>query len=228
MKSILRAAGVAAAAFLFAPGAAQAGPLPAASFDAAQDFHGGALIAAADLDDANTLGPAAAATPLAASPGHDAATVAAPAIGLADAAVSAPSSLADLVAAHAAADLADPQQHCLAGAVYFEARGEALEGQLAVAEVVMNRAASGKYPASLCGVVKQRSQFSFVRGGRFPPIDKACDAWRKAVAIARIASDKLATKVASNVLWYHANYVSPSWGRRLTRVTRIGTHIFYS
>ena len=62
----------------------------------------------------------------------------------------------------------DEETNCLATAVYFEARGESLEGQLAVAHVVMNRASSGRYPPDWCGVVKQPAQFSFVRHGEFP------------------------------------------------------------
>ena len=123
----------------------------------------------------------------------------------------------------------DEQANCLATAVYFEARGETLDGQLAVARVVMNRAASGKYPPDWCSVVKQHAQFSFVHNGRIPMADRASEAWRKAVAIAHIAEDKLAqADVSQDVLWYHATYVAPSWGKRLTRQTQIGLHIFYS
>lgn len=136
--------------------------------------------------------------------------------------------LAELVADYSAAETVDADHECLAGAVYFEARGEPVEGQLAVAEVVLNRAASGRYPADVCAVVKQPRQFSFVRNGRFPRINKASEAWRRAVAIAHIAREELAGEIAPDVLWYHADYVSPRWGRRLTRVTRIGSHIFYS
>ena len=71
----------------------------------------------------------------------------------------------------------DQQTSCLATAVYFEARGESLEGQLAVAHVVMNRAASGRYPSDWCSVVKQPAQFSFVRHGEFPQANTNCDAW---------------------------------------------------
>lgn len=122
----------------------------------------------------------------------------------------------------------DEQEDCLAKAVYFEARGETLEGQLAVAQVVLNRAASGRYPPSVCEVVTQPAQFSFIRNGEFPPVDKASDCWHKALAIADIAQKRLANELAANVLWYHASYVAPSWGRRLTRVAQIGLHIFYS
>ncbi|NUT00778.1 MAG: cell wall hydrolase [Sphingomonas sp.] len=119
------------------------------------------------------------------------------------------------------------EESCLATAVYFEARGETVEGQLAVARVVMNRAASGRYPTSWCATVKQPAQFSFVRNGQFPSIDANCDAWRKAQGIARLAVSNAIPSLSSDVLWYHANYVAPSWGRRLTRVSQIGAHIFY-
>ena len=85
-----------------------------------------------------------------------------------------------------------PQHECLAGAVYFESKGEPLRGQLSVAEVILNRARSGRFPASVCGVVKQRGQFSFVRGGRIPAIARASLAWKRAVAIAHIAREDLA------------------------------------
>ena len=123
----------------------------------------------------------------------------------------------------------DEQSNCIAVAVYHEARGESLEGQLAVARVIMNRAASGKYPPSWCATVKQPWQFSFVnpRSGQFPYTNTDCDAWRKAVAITRLATSNVVPTLATDVLWYHADYVAPSWGRRLSRVDKIGTHIFY-
>ncbi len=121
----------------------------------------------------------------------------------------------------------DAEATCLATAVYFESMGESLEGQLAVAQVVINRSKSGRYPTSLCGVVKQKAQFSFVRSGQFPRIDPGCQAWRKAQAIARIAAASMAQVLPADVLWYHADYVAPSWGRRLARVEKIGAHIFY-
>jgi hypothetical protein len=117
---------------------------------------------------------------------------------------------------------------CLAKAVYFEARGESIEGQLAVAQVVLNRAKSGIYPPTVCGVVTQPAQFSFVHGGQMPPPDTASECWHKALAIADIATKHLATSLASNVLWYHATYVAPAWGRQHVRVAQIGMHIFYS
>lgn len=121
----------------------------------------------------------------------------------------------------------DQQTNCLATAVYFEARGESLEGQLAVARVVMNRAASGRYPPDWCSVVKQPAQFSFVRHGAFPQADTNCQAWRKAEAIAQIAAANIVPSISSDVLWYHADYVAPTWRRSLQEVQQIGAHIFY-
>ena len=134
--------------------------------------------------------------------------------------------LADRYANEAALD---EQANCIAVAVYHEARGESLDGQLAVARVIMNRAASGKYPSSWCGTVKQPWQFSFVnpRSGIMPGVDKASASWRKAVGITRLALANVVPSVGNDVLWYHADYVAPSWGRRLSRVSKIGTHIFY-
>jgi N-acetylmuramoyl-L-alanine amidase len=121
----------------------------------------------------------------------------------------------------------DQETNCLATAVYFEARGESLEGQLAVARVVMNRASSGRYPPDWCGVVKQPAQFSFVRHGEFPYVDTSSQAWQKAEAIAELAAANVVPSLSSDVLWYHADYVAPTWRRSLQEVQQIGAHIFY-
>jgi N-acetylmuramoyl-L-alanine amidase len=123
----------------------------------------------------------------------------------------------------------DEQANCLATAVYFEARGESVEGQLAVARVVMNRAGSGKYPPDWCSVMKQPWQFSFVnpRTGQYPAVDTGSAAWARAQGVARLAMANVVPSVEPDVLWYHANYVAPSWGRRLNMAERIGAHIFY-
>ena len=128
----------------------------------------------------------------------------------------------------AGAPLTD-EANCIAVAVYHEARGESLEGQLAVAKVIMNRAASGKYPASWCNVVKQPWQFSFVnpRSGQYPAVNTSSASWRKALGVTRLAVANAVQSVPTDCLWYHADYVAPSWGRRLTRVDKIGAHIFY-
>ena len=133
------------------------------------------------------------------------------------------------VASAARVETDSQEQDCLASAVYFESRGEPLKGQLAVADVVLNRVASERYPDTICEVVEQPMQFSFVnRTGHIPNADRTSEAWSRAVAIARIALAGTARAVDSDVLWYHADYVSPSWGRRLARQDKIGLHIFYS
>ena len=121
----------------------------------------------------------------------------------------------------------DEQTNCLATAVYFEARGESVEGQLAVARVVMNRAASGRYPPDWCSVVKQPAQFSFVRHGEFPYADTSSLAWQRAEAVAQLAVANVVPSLDPDVLWYHATYVAPTWGHRLSKVEKIGAHIFY-
>ncbi len=120
-----------------------------------------------------------------------------------------------------------PDMKCLAQAVYFEARGEPLTGQLAVARVVINRAASGLYPADYCSVVTQRAQFSFVRNGRIPAADEHSNAWLRAKAIAQIAHQDLWESEAGDALYFHATYVRPGWARRKTQLARIDTHVFY-
>lgn len=134
-------------------------------------------------------------------------------------------SLAELVAAHAGGATADEESECLARAVYWESRGEPLSGQLAVAEVVINRARSGRFAPTLCGVVRQPYQFSFVRRGYIPQPPLASRDWQIAVAISRIASDRLAQGGAPQALFFHARRINPGW--RLTRVATVGNHVFY-
>ena len=136
-------------------------------------------------------------------------------------------SLRELVAVMPAAGELSDEMRCLAGAVYFESRGEPLHGQLAVAQVVINRAESNRFPSSYCGVVYQRAQFSFVRGGSMPRIQTGSDAWQRAKAIARIAHQGLWDSEAEDSLYFHATYVSPRWAANKTRRAAIKTHIFY-
>jgi N-acetylmuramoyl-L-alanine amidase len=133
-------------------------------------------------------------------------------------------SLAALVDKHASDSVGDREADCLAKAVYFESKGEPLNGQLAVAEVVLNRARSGRFAGTLCGVVKQPSQFSFVRGGGFPPVVNQA-MWRQAVGVAQVAMNGLWESTAPNALYFHAKRVSPNWGKQ--RVAAVGNHIFY-
>ncbi len=132
-----------------------------------------------------------------------------------------------LAAAVAAQDaVADDAEHnCLAIGVYYESKGEPLEGQLAVAEVILNRAKSGRFPASVCGVLTQRGQFSFVRNGRLPQPPASARAWKTALAVAQVARDDAWDSRVSDALFFHARYVSPGWRR--ARVGSVGNHIFY-
>lgn len=135
------------------------------------------------------------------------------------------SSLRQLVSQQNTSGNLSKEMQCLAGTVYFESKGESLDGQLAVAKVVLARAESSRFPNSICGVVYQRKQFSFVRGGRMPKIHKGRKTWRNAVAIAKIAKEDLWESKVEGSLFFHATYVSPGW--KLKRVGRIDRHIFY-
>ncbi|WP_261320651.1 cell wall hydrolase [Qipengyuania aquimaris] len=135
--------------------------------------------------------------------------------------------LRDLVAAMSAPEELTDEMRCLAGAVYFESRGEPLAGQLAVAQVVINRSESRRFPSSYCGVVYQRAQFSFVRGGTMPRIKTGSAAWARAKKIARIAHQGLWESEAEDSLYFHATYVNPRWASKKTRRAAIKTHIFY-
>ena len=135
-------------------------------------------------------------------------------------------SLADLVSDYSATDTPDEETDCLARAVYYESKGEPLAGQLTVADVILNRAHSGgRFPSSVCGVVRQAGQFSFVRRGVIPTPPSGSRDWRIAVAIAQIAMQDLADGGAPRALFFHARSVRPGW--RLTRVAAIGNHVFY-
>jgi spore germination cell wall hydrolase CwlJ-like protein len=136
-----------------------------------------------------------------------------------------PQSLDDLVADRVAATTGDQQGDCLATSVYFEAKGEPLNGQLAVAQTIMNRAASGRFPDSMCGVVRQPGQFSFLHKGSMPTPPRESSAWKRAVAIAMIARDGLWKQVAPDALFFHARRVSPGWGK--IKVASLGNHIFF-
>jgi hypothetical protein len=135
------------------------------------------------------------------------------------------SSLAELVRLQDTSGGLNAEEQCLAGAVYFESKGESLAGQLAVAKVVLARTESGRFPSSICGVVYQKSQFSFVRGGRMPAINTSSQSWKNAVAISRIALDNSWKSSVEGALFFHARYVNPGW--RLRRLGAIDNHIFY-
>jgi len=135
-------------------------------------------------------------------------------------------------------DLIDPdnmnkEQRCLAEAVYFEARSEPLEGQAAVAQVILNRVKSGLYPSSICGVVYQNRhrhlacQFTFACEGKSLRI-RDTESWDRATRVASaVLEGRTYLADVGGATHYHANYVRPSWSRRLKKMDVIGRHIFY-
>ena len=239
MIRTVRAAAFAVAAFVLAASAVWSAPSQAVEGGAAPVAtyyldHAGAATEVADFavngEDAAAETPVRAEAPATVPPGQAASAgeLAQHLLALADATLPRARTLGELIDLYAGLSTDNVEQDCLANAVYFEARGEPIEGQLAVAEVVLNRAQSGRYPATICEVVTQPWQFSFVRQGIIPRADRSSESWRRAVAVARIAEAGASRLLPRNVLWYHADYVSPSWGRRLARNTKIGLHIFYS
>jgi spore germination cell wall hydrolase CwlJ-like protein len=114
---------------------------------------------------------------------------------------------------------------CLATGIYFESKGEPLAGQLAVGQVIANRASSKRFADTYCGVIRQPGQFSFVRHGSWPHIDRDNRSWQTAVAIAKIVDENLKESGVEDALYFHARRVSPGWHR--TRVASIGNHVFF-
>lgn len=145
-----------------------------------------------------------------------------------------PRSLEDALTrvADRAREAVDREEHCLAQAVYFEARSEPLEGQLAVAQVVLNRVQSPLWPNSICGVVFQneqyrhRCQFSFACDGRSDNPHNP-RAWRIARAVAAVAVEGLWEDVTETSTHYHADYVAPYWKEILRPTVQHGRHVFY-
>ena len=123
-------------------------------------------------------------------------------------------------------------ERCLAQAVYFEARGEPYEGQLAVAQVVLNRVVDDRYPNSICAVVfenetwRHRCQFSFACDGRSDR-PRNLGAWIDALKTARLASTGRLRDLTYASTHYHAEYVKPKWAKRFLRTVKIGRHAFY-
>ena len=134
--------------------------------------------------------------------------------------------LSAMVAQLRGSDPGSRELECLATGIYFESKSEPLAGQLAVGKVIANRAQSGgRFPSTYCGVLFQRSQFSFIRGHSLPSVPRANKQWQTAVAIAKIVDQGLKESAVGSALFFHARYVSPGW--RLKRVASIGNHIFY-
>lgn len=124
----------------------------------------------------------------------------------------------------------DGEWQCLTEALYFESRGESLEGQIAVAEVILNRVDSPLYPSSICGVVKQRGgggcQFSYVCDGRADRMRETAAA-DLAGRIARAMLDDAPRLLTQGATHFHVRGVRPSWSKRFSRTASIGAHFFY-
>lgn len=134
-------------------------------------------------------------------------------------------SLSELVSQRVTSEPLNAELSCLAGAIYFESKSEPLAGQLAVGRVIVARSRSGRFPDSYCGVVYQHSQFSFVRGGGMPAINKDSRGWKNAVAIAQIANEGSWSSPVEGALYFHSAHVSPRW--RKARIAQVGNHVFY-
>lgn len=126
----------------------------------------------------------------------------------------------------------DAEWACLTEAIYFEARGEPVEGQVAVAEVVLNRVDGDTYPDTVCDVVRQGTgrlnacQFSYTCDGIADTVTDA-GAWDTAGRVARAMLDGAPRRITQNATNYHADYVNPYWARAFARTTKVGRHIFY-
>ncbi|WP_210092189.1 cell wall hydrolase [Ruegeria sp. HKCCSP346] len=121
---------------------------------------------------------------------------------------------------------------CLSEALYFEARGESVRGQFAVAEVILNRVKSSRFPDSLCGVIHQgtgkkyQCQFTYTCDGRKEVIHEKT-AYERVAKVARAAIDGVADELTEGATHYHTTSVRPSWSRVYKQTAKIGVHIFY-
>ena len=126
----------------------------------------------------------------------------------------------------------DKQMSCLAEALYFEARGEPIKGQLAVGEVILNRVEDARYPSSICKVVNQGTgrryacQFTYTCDGKLETVHER-KPYEMALKIAKILMTTHDRKLTKGSTHYHSNYVDPKWSKKFERVAKFGRHIFY-
>jgi spore germination cell wall hydrolase CwlJ-like protein len=118
----------------------------------------------------------------------------------------------------------DAELECMAKVVHHEAANQSLRGQLAVAQLILNRLKSPLFPKTICAVVNQPGQFFQTRAW---PAPVHSPRWHTSVAIARIAREANMPEIAPGALFYHAAFVTPSWSRRRVKVGRIGENVFY-
>ena len=133
-----------------------------------------------------------------------------------------------VVVAMMAEPTVDAEQHeCLALNIYHEARGERVEGQIAVAQVTLNRVAHKKWPSTICGVVYQPKQFSWTHLIK-DHTPKSTKAWKAAQVIARDVMIGNVEDPTLGAVYYHANYVNPNWAEYVDLSKVIGNHLFYT
>lgn len=127
------------------------------------------------------------------------------------------------------------EQWCMATGIYFEARGESYRGQVAVAQVIMNRVAHPNYPDTICGVVYQNQdrrnacQFSFACDGK-TNVNRTSEvaAWDLAQSITQeVLNEEIYLTEVADATHYHATYVRPAWARNMDKLTQVGLHVFY-
>ena len=126
----------------------------------------------------------------------------------------------------------DAHFKCLAEALYFEARGESLKGQIAVAEVILNRVSSPKFPNTVCGVINQGTgrkyacQFTYTCDGNPETIHEP-SAYARVAKVARMMLDGAPRRLSGGATYYHTTAVRPSWARKFRRTAKMGVHLFY-
>ncbi len=138
------------------------------------------------------------------------------------------------VVVHKSAEETQKEIRCLALNIYWEARSEPLDGQVAVAAVTLNRVEDRSFPDEICNVVRQggeirrhRCQFSWwCDGKKDDPLE--AEAWRRANTLARLTSAGVIEDPTGGAMWYHADYVDPYWADAKKQVTKIGRHIFFT
>ena len=124
------------------------------------------------------------------------------------------------------------QMSCLAEALYFEARGEPIKGQLAVGEVILNRVEDTRYPSSICKVINQGTgrrfacQFTYTCDGKLETVHER-KPYEMALKIAKILMTTHDRRLTRGSTHYHSNYVNPRWSKKFERVAKFGRHIFY-
>lgn len=118
--------------------------------------------------------------------------------------------------------------YCLAQNIYFESRGEPIQGQLAVAMVTINRTKHKDYPSTICGVVNQGCQFSWVCDGKSDKLPTNSTAGQQAINLAKQAiTNRDLVDITDGAIFFHADYSKPSWSKKMEKTIAIGNHIFY-